>query len=301
MIAAAFDEAERRDPGHLRPWVALVDGAKHQIDVINAEARRRNIAVTIVVDWIHVVEYIWAAARFFPETDPAGEAFVAEKALAVLEGKAGLVAGAIRRKATMCHLEPKARERADECARYLKNKKAYLDYPKALAAGWPIATGVIEGACAHLVRDRRDRGTLVRQRCGGDPQATSRAFERRLARVLRLPPGTRAQARSRLSLRRWGHPGGCLNGPSSGATPASDRSTRTSRAYWATMTPRRFEGTRRRCLPSSRSIRFPTYTHYVRSSPAASHRTRALGDSRGWRRSPLTKIRKMVKMEQWGR
>jgi hypothetical protein len=157
VIAAAFDEAERRDPGRRRPWVALVDGAKHQIDVINAEARRRNIAVTIVVDWIHVVEYIWAAARcFFPETDPAGEAFVAEKALAVLEGKAGIVAGAIRRKATMCHLEPKARERADECARYLKNKKPYLDYPKALAAGWPIATGVIEGACAHLVRDRMD-------------------------------------------------------------------------------------------------------------------------------------------------
>ena len=155
VIKAAFDEAERRDPEHHRPWVALVDGAKHQIDVIKAEARRRNIDITIVCDWIHVVEYIWAAARcFFPETDPDGDAFVAEKALAVLEGKAGIVAGAIGRKATMLHLDAKARERADECARYLKNKKPYLDYPKALAAGWPIATGVIEGACAHLVRDR---------------------------------------------------------------------------------------------------------------------------------------------------
>jgi len=157
VIAAAFDEAERTDPGHLRPWVALVDKAKHHIDVINAEARRRNTAVTIVVDWIHVVEYIWAAARcFFPEADPAGEAFVAEKALAVLEAKAGIVAGAIQRKATMCHLDPKARDRADECARYLKNNKPYLDYPKALAVEWPIATGVIESAYAHLVRDRVD-------------------------------------------------------------------------------------------------------------------------------------------------
>jgi hypothetical protein len=109
------------------------------------------------VDWIHVVEYLWSAARcFFAETDPEGEAFVAEKALAILEGKAGVVAGSIRRKATMLHLDTKAREKADECARYLKNKKPYLDYPKALAAGWPIATGVIEGACAHLVRDRMD-------------------------------------------------------------------------------------------------------------------------------------------------
>lgn len=137
--------------------MALVDGNCHQIERIKAEARRRGIDITIVVDWIHVVEYIWAAARcFFPETDPAGEAFVAEKALAVLEGKAGIVAGAIGRKATMLGLDAKAREKADECARYLKNKKPYLDYPKALAAGWPVATGVIEGACAHLVRDRMD-------------------------------------------------------------------------------------------------------------------------------------------------
>lgn len=157
VIKAAFEEAERRDPEHRRPWVALADGAKHQIDVIKAEARRRNIDITIVVDWIHVVEYIWAAARcFYAETDPEGEAFVAEKTLAVLEGKAGIVAGAIRRKATMLRLDAKAREKADECARYLKNKKAYLDYPKALAAGWPIATGAVEGAVRYLVRDRMD-------------------------------------------------------------------------------------------------------------------------------------------------
>jgi hypothetical protein len=157
VIAAAFGEAERRDPEHRRPWVALVDGNCHQIDRIKAEARRRNIDITILVDWIHVVEYIWAAARcFYAEADPDGEAFVAEKALAVLEGKAGIVAGAIGRKATMLGLDDKAREKADECARYLKNKKPYLDYPKALAAGRPIATGAVEGAVRYLVRDRMD-------------------------------------------------------------------------------------------------------------------------------------------------
>jgi hypothetical protein len=58
VIATAFCEAERRDPGHRRPWVALVDGANHQIDVIKAEARRRDIDITIVVDWIHVVDLL---------------------------------------------------------------------------------------------------------------------------------------------------------------------------------------------------------------------------------------------------
>ena len=37
---------------------------------------------------------------------------------------------------------------------YLQNKQPYLDYPRALAEGWPIATGVIEGACRHLIGDR---------------------------------------------------------------------------------------------------------------------------------------------------
>src|SRR5664279_2550201 len=53
-------------------------------------------------------------------------------------------------------LDKAARKGADVCSRYLTNKARYLDYPTALANGWPIATGVIEGACRHLVKDRLD-------------------------------------------------------------------------------------------------------------------------------------------------
>ena len=66
------------------------------------------------------------------------------------------MAGAIRRAATIAGLDPNQRAGADACATYLTNKHAYLDYPTALAHGWPIATGVIEGACRHLVKDRMD-------------------------------------------------------------------------------------------------------------------------------------------------
>ena len=51
---------------------------------------------------------------------------------------------------------PAERAGADECARYLDNKKDYLDYATALQKGWPIATGIIEGACRHIVKDRMD-------------------------------------------------------------------------------------------------------------------------------------------------
>jgi hypothetical protein len=155
VIGKAFCEAEQRDPGHTHPWVALVDGNNHQIDRIKAEAKARNIDITIVVDLIHVIQYLWDAAWcFYTEGDRAAEEWVAEKALAILEGKAGLVAAAIRRKATNLGLEASQRNNADTCANYLRAKARYLDYPTALAKGWPVATGIIEGACRHLVKDR---------------------------------------------------------------------------------------------------------------------------------------------------
>ncbi|MGH3999547.1 MAG: ISKra4 family transposase, partial [Pseudonocardiaceae bacterium] len=137
--------------------VALVDGNNHQIDRIEKEAQARGVTVTVVVDFIHVLEYLWGAAWcFFTEGDTAAEKWVRAKALAVLEGNAGQVAAGIRRRASTARLARPGRKKADEAARYLVNKAAYLDYPTALRAGWPIATGVIEGACRYLVADRMD-------------------------------------------------------------------------------------------------------------------------------------------------
>ncbi len=157
VISAVFDEAHRRDPEHRRTWIALVDGAKHQIDCINAEAKTRGVKVSIVCDFIHVLEYLWSSAwSFFPEGDSAAEAWVAEKALSVLRGQASTVAASIRRKATCLGLDPRSRQNADRCANYLLAKRDYLNYRQALEEGWPIASGVIEGACRHLVKDRLD-------------------------------------------------------------------------------------------------------------------------------------------------
>jgi hypothetical protein len=157
IVSRVFDEAERRDSGHDRAWVALVDGNNHQIDRIRAEARARGTPVTIVLDFIHALEYVWKAAwSFFEEGDPAAEGWVRHHALQLLHGRARKVAGNIRRQATKTGLAPARRAGADSAAKYLTNKAPIMDYPTALAAGWPIATGVIEGACRHLVKDRMD-------------------------------------------------------------------------------------------------------------------------------------------------
>lgn len=156
-IDEMFLEAKYRDPEQRRPWCALVDGAEHQLEVINAHIKRHGVRVTVIMDFIHVLEYVWEAAHcFFKTGDEAAEKWVAEKALEILRGNAGQVAGGIRRKATKLELDENRRKNADKCASYLLKHKQYLRYDEYLKEGFPIATGVIEGACRYLVKDRMD-------------------------------------------------------------------------------------------------------------------------------------------------
>ena len=93
---------------------------------------------------------------FNDEATSEREQWVAERLLNVLRGKAALVAAGMRRSATLRVLSDKQREPVDAAARYLLNHQHYMHYDRYLAAGLPIGTGVIEGACRHLVCDRMD-------------------------------------------------------------------------------------------------------------------------------------------------
>lgn len=155
VVDAMFEEAARRDPRHEHRWVALVDGNKPQIQAIHAAAAKEGVEVTLVLDVIHVIEYLWKAAwDFFAEGAPAAEPWVGQQLGKVLRGHGSLVAAAIRRSATARRL--KTRKNVDRAANYLLNNRALTHYDEYLRDGLPIATGVIEGACRHLVKDRMD-------------------------------------------------------------------------------------------------------------------------------------------------
>jgi hypothetical protein len=156
VVDAAFYEALGRDEHLVRDWVVLVDGNQEQLRAVKASARNYGVQVTIVVDFIHVLEYLWAAGRALLGDDPELAQWVQLRARRLLEGQASQVAAGIRRSGTAKRLKGKAREKVDACADYLLNHKAYLRYHEYLRAGFPIATGVIEGACRSLVRDRMD-------------------------------------------------------------------------------------------------------------------------------------------------
>ena len=157
VITQVFAEAARRDPTSERTWLVLVDGARYQLDAIHAEATRRNQPLHIVIDFIHVLEYLWKAAWcLHPTADPAAETWVAEHALQILHGNATQVATAIADQATHADLSTTRRKNLNRCVDYLTNNADYLHYNHALDHGWPIATGIIEGACRHLIKDRMD-------------------------------------------------------------------------------------------------------------------------------------------------
>ena len=157
VIEDAFLDAASRDPQHQKRWVVLVDGNADQLARVTAAAKRHRVTVTIVLDLIHVLEYLWTAAYVFhPEGSREAEAWVTERLLWLLCGDAGQVIASIRRTATCRGLSAAARKPADTCANYLTHQKAYVHYDTYLAAGFPIATGVIEGACRYLVRDRME-------------------------------------------------------------------------------------------------------------------------------------------------
>ena len=157
VIEQIFEEALRRDPGRSKSWVALVDGNPSQLALIKSAAKRHGVAPTIVLDVVHVLEYVWKAGiALHGEGDPATERWVSERLLEILRGNSSVVAAGMRRSATMREMKSKDRHAIDDCADYLLKYRAYLKYDQYLAEGLPISTGVIEGACRHLVKDRMD-------------------------------------------------------------------------------------------------------------------------------------------------
>jgi hypothetical protein len=157
VIEQAFAEAVRRDPDQQLRWVVLTDGQEDLLRQVAAAAKRYKVEIVLVQDFVHVLEYLWKAAyALHPADAEQRERWVMDRATAVLEGQAQHVAVGLRRAATRKQLSQSERKPVDKAADYIDNNQERLRYDQALAQGLPIATGVIEGACRHLVKDRMD-------------------------------------------------------------------------------------------------------------------------------------------------
>lgn len=155
VIRDLFEDALRRDPHHKKDWVVLVDGDMHQIRRFQHLARTFKCDVTIICDIVHVLGYLWKAGAVLCKEEQRSQ-WVRDKLQRILRGRSPYVAAGMRRSATCRHLSTTVRDPIDACARYLHNHTPYLLYHRYLRRGYPIATGVIEGACRYLVKDRME-------------------------------------------------------------------------------------------------------------------------------------------------
>jgi len=154
-ITWARDEARRRDPAGRKSWLCLMDGSVGLWTlalVLLAGAK-------FILGFFHASEYLWkVACVFHPEGSAEAKAFVRHHLRMLLEGKVGYVIGGLRQMLTKHGktLNAVQRKIVQTTIHYYGRNRKYMAYDEYLAAGYPIGSGAVEGACRHLVKDRME-------------------------------------------------------------------------------------------------------------------------------------------------
>jgi hypothetical protein len=154
------DEVMRRDPAGTKPLIFLSDGERALHD---RQGEYLPEGATCILDLFHVMERLWKAAWcFFEESTQKREAheWVEKELRMLLEGRVGYVIGGLRQMMTKRGLKGTRRKTVREVAGYLERNRERMRYDEYLAAGYPIGSGVVEGACRHLVKDRMERAGM---------------------------------------------------------------------------------------------------------------------------------------------
>jgi len=145
--------AIRRDGRHIRQRVALTDGA----EALQDQMRQHLPNFTLVLDIIHAVEHLWTAGTaLFGETDPQRAEWVKLQTLDILSSRAACVIQRLEDQAQALSPASQAAKALRRVAGYLQRNRPFMDYARYLKNGWPIGTGVVEGTCRHLVKDRME-------------------------------------------------------------------------------------------------------------------------------------------------
>jgi len=127
------------------------------------EAARQmtNGSYVEILDLLHAVSYLWDIAHiFYSADDPEIWAFMKERVLKTLKGGIKGVVSGVRQMATKRHLSDKKLEKLEAACKYFEKNYHRMHYDEYLKQGMPIASGVIEGACRHFVKDRMERSGM---------------------------------------------------------------------------------------------------------------------------------------------
>ena len=156
-------QVANREGEHTQPRAALCDGC----EALQTRIEDRFDTFTLILDFIHADEYLWDVANsLFGEKDPQRLAWMKEHTLQILSGQTEQLLAKFRQMAQDSQYSATQQAQLTKTANYFERNLPYMDYPTYLALGWPIASGVIEGACRHFVKDRCELSGMRWQRSG---------------------------------------------------------------------------------------------------------------------------------------
>ena len=179
------DRIAGRDPTECKPIHVLIDGDPALEDGLLAEFSRRGWSgrVTgVCLDIMHTMEYLWeAGTALLGEKNPARNDWVRERGLSLLRGRVGYVIGGLRNSLNRPRTSPlraHQNKALNKAITYYENHQHMMCYDEFLKAGYAIATGVIEGACGSIVKDRTDGSGMTWQRVGAQAVLDLRVLKR---------------------------------------------------------------------------------------------------------------------------
>jgi hypothetical protein len=174
VFAHMSDEIEqRRRPKQV--LVHLCDGQK-SLETDRQAYLPTDTNTVDILDLMHVISRLWEAAHVFHgEGSKEASAFVRERLLGVLNGEVASVVHGLRYMGTVRGLKGANRQRLRKACAFLKANEHRMRYDEYLKAGCPIATGVIEGACRHVIKDRLERAGMRWQVPGAQAMLNLRA------------------------------------------------------------------------------------------------------------------------------
>lgn len=150
-------ECYERDPSRRKPLICVMDGERH-LWKLQEEWFPRAIGI---LDLFHALKRLWEVADcFHPERSHEEAEFVTHYLRMLLQGKVGYVLRRFRQLAKTPDLSASQKKTIRSAITYYDNNRAHMRYDEYLAAGYPIASGVAEGTCKYLVKDRMERAGM---------------------------------------------------------------------------------------------------------------------------------------------
>ncbi len=164
-LARLEQQVEPRQGSHIRYKIALADGC----EALQKRIKERFPDFTLILDFIHANEYLWEVANsLLGENDERRTNWVKQQTELMLSGKTRQVIEDFRSQAKRKTLTKKQVKKLEKTANYFERNLEYMAYDIYLANGWPIASGVIEGACRHFVKDRFELSGMRWEQSGAE-------------------------------------------------------------------------------------------------------------------------------------